>query len=382
MPNLRLNVLLDGDTRLDDRALAMLSRVEIREGERGPNMALLRFALAQEPSGEWYPVDHDVFTPARELVVELAPPGGLTTRMFVGHVSHVRPHFETVEANCYVEILALDRAALMDVQDRCVAWPDASESEVAEAIFATWGLDAELVELPTVHPEQGLLMVQRESDWSFLQRLARRSGQRCWLEIDGDSGSLRGYFGPLPFDRDAQADLTMLPGESNLLWLDMQLLTLAPTRRVGAAIDPLEKRVIRSESEPSRPVLGDDGLIEAITAGLREHGVGDPVRLLRDPWPRADLLDARASAESDDLRMLVEARGELDPSLYRGLLRAHRPVLVKGVGRRFAGTWWVEAVRTVLDEGVLRQTFVLRRNDLGVSGAEDFGRSAEEVDPR
>ncbi len=382
MPDLRLNLLLDGDTRLDDRALGMLSRVEIREGERGPSVAVLRFSLAQEPSGEWYPIDHDIFTPARELIVELAPPGGRTARVFAGHVSHVRPHFETVEANCYLEILALDRAALMDIQDRCTAWPDSSESDVATAIFGAWGLDAQIVELPAVHRESELLMVQRESDWSFLQRLARRSGQRCWLEIDEDRGNSRGYFGPLPVERDAQPDLTMLPGESNLLWLDLQLLTLAPMRRVGAAIDPIEKRVIRSESEPSRPTFGEGELIESIATGLREHGVDDPVRLLRDPWPRGDLLDARASAESDDLRMLVEARGELDPSLYRGLLRAHRPVLVKGVGRRFAGAWWVESVRTVLDEGVLRQTFVLRRNDAGLRGGEDFGRSAEEVEPR
>ena len=45
-------------------------------------------------------------------------------------------------------------------------------------------------------------------------------------------------------------------------------------------------------------------------------------------------------------RFVIELRAELDPSLYRGLLRARRPVLVRGVGRRFSGVYYVQSVRT------------------------------------
>ncbi len=382
MPAAQLNLLLDGDTRLDAKALGMLSRLEIRTGEGGPSVLALRFALAQQPNGEWYPIDEDLFTPSRRLVVELAAPGGLSTKMFVGFVSHVRPHFESVEANCYLEVLALDHAALMDVEERCAAWPDKRESEVASEIFAAWELDSEIVDTSTTHEERKLLLVQRESDWQFLQRLARRNGYRCWIEVDPDRGEPVGYFGPLPLGRTIQPDLTIIAGDVNLVWLDIQQLALGPTKRVGAAIDPIEKRVIRSAGEASLEPLGDAGLISEVEAAMSEQGVTTAQRLLRDPWPRAELIEAQGNAGSDDLRFMVEARGELDPSLYRGLLRAHRPVLVKGVGRRFAGKWWVEAVRTVLDEGLLRQTFVLRRNELGIAGDEQFGQSAEEVEPQ
>lgn len=214
----------------------------------------------------------------------------------------------------------------------------------------------------------------------MLQRLARRNGFRCWIEIDPDSGEPHGYFGPLPLDREIQPDLTMLVGDVNLVWLDIQLLELAPARRIAAAIDPIAKRIVRAGGEPRDEALGGEGLGDAIEKALGEHGVVASQQLVRDPFPRSPAIEAEATGASDELRFVVEARGELDSSLYRGLLRAHRPVLVKGVGRRFAGKWWVEAVRTVLDEGVLRQTFVLRRNELGIAGGEGFGQSAEEVE--
>ena len=55
------------------------------------------------------------------------------------------------------------------------------------------------------------------------------------------------------------------------------------------------------------------------------------------------------------------------------------PVLVRGVGRRFSGVYYVESVRTTLDSGVLSQSFVATRNATGQTGSEDFGQSAEEV---
>ena len=76
---------------------------------------------------------------------------------------------------------------------------------------------------------------------------------------------------------------------------------------------------------------------------------------------------------------MIELRAELDPSLYRGLLRARRPVLVRGVGRRFSGIYYVQSVRTTLEGATLLQSFVATRNATGQTGQEDFGQSAEEV---
>jgi hypothetical protein len=77
--------------------------------------------------------------------------------------------------------------------------------------------------------------------------------------------------------------------------------------------------------------------------------------------------------------MVIELRAELDPALYRGILRARRPVLVRGVGSRMSGTYYVTAVRTTVESGQLMQSFAAVRNATGLAGQEDFGQSAEEV---
>ena len=103
-------------------------------------------------------------------------------------------------------------------------------------------------------------------------------------------------------------------------------------------------------------------------------------RWLRDPFPLDATISIEAAAVTDELELCLEARGELDPALYQGLLRARRTVLLKGVGRRLAGTWYVASVRTVLDGGALTQTFVLQRNAVAPSGSERFGTTTEEAD--
>ena len=54
-------------------------------------------------------------------------------------------------------------------------------------------------------------------------------------------------------------------------------------------------------------------------------------------------------------------------------------MLVRGVGRRFSGVYYVESVRTTLEQGALLQTFVAVRNATGQRGDERFGQFAEEV---
>jgi hypothetical protein len=56
-------------------------------------------------------------------------------------------------------------------------------------------------------------------------------------------------------------------------------------------------------------------------------------------------------------------------------------VLVRGVGRRFSGIFYVQSVRTTLEGSTLLQSFVARRNATGQTGQERSGQSAEEVPP-
>lgn len=368
-----------GGNRLDAQVLARMTRLEIRETDRDPTMAIVRFGLAQLPSGEMFPLDDDVFAPAARIAVDIAPPGGRATRLLDGFVTHVRPHFESVEANCYLEVVAMDAGALMAIGDHAEAYPDATDSEAVSRVLSRYSLRGAVTSTNARHDKDVQLLVQRESDWSFIQRLARRNGFRCYLEHDATTSEVVVHFAPIDA-RAPQADLTILRAGSNLKWIDIQHPFATPVRGRATALEPIAKRLIQAAGTRITDPLGEDPAATATDRGLGAAGATARERWARDPQPSSASITTEANALTDALELCIEARGELDSALYRGLLRARRTVLVKGVGRRLAGAWYVSSVRTTLDTGALAQTFVLQRNALAPSGGERFGTTTEESD--
>ena len=375
-----LSVLVDGQ-RLEAGVLDRLSRLEVWETDNDPSIATFRLGLSQRPTGDFTPLDEPQFEPGVRVAVELAAPGSLPTRLFDGYATHLRPHFEEIEANCYAEIIAMDAGAILDAEERVAAYPDVSDTEAAEQIVSRYGLSLQGEDTPARQTEDGQLLMQRGTDWSFLRRLAGRNGFVCYFEYDPAADAVAAHFKRPALKDPPQADLTILRENNNLRWIDFQLAMAAPVRAVGAAIDPINKRLVRSDGAPELEPLGESGLADAIEDGVKRAGGTAAQALLRDPFPSDAAINAHGTGATDLARFVLEARGEVDPALYRGLLRARRTVLIKGVGARLSGIYYVRSVRTVLEDSRLSQSFVAWRNALGQSGGEDFGQSAEEVPP-
>lgn len=380
MPDAKVAVQVAGEP-LDPAVLGLLQRVEVRESDREPTLAALRFHLTQSPDGSFRPIDDDVFEPAVALAVDAVAPGGLPSHMFSGYVTHVRPHFEGIESNCYVEVLAQDASVLLNAEERVDSYPDSSDSDAAATVFDRYRITFSGEDTSARHSQDRNLLVQRATDWSFVQRLARRNGFVCYLEPDDRDGDVVAHFRRPAVDVTTQADLVVIQEGANLRWLDLQYSMSGPARHAGAAIDPIEKRIVRGAGEPVLAALGASLLGQTAEDGLVEAGASSATALLRDPVPTDEGIGAEASGATDVDQFAIEARGELDPARYRGLLRARRPVLVRGVGKAFAGAYYVRSVRTTLEDGVLAQTFVASRNASDLQGGEEFGQSAEEVPP-
>ncbi len=378
MPTPQIRITLDGSP-IDAALLGRLDRLEVRESDCDPTLAALRFKLSQDPTGRFPLLDEELFAPGQTVAIDVVAPGGLPQRLFDGYTSHLRPHFEPIESNCYLEILAMDAALLLDAEERVATYPDALDSEAVEEIVGRYDISAAVEPTDARHKQERQLLVQRGTDWQFLRYLARRNGYACFFEHDGDRDEVVAHFAPPAFDADPQADLTILQGDANLAWIDLQWITAGPIRHRGAAIDPIAKRMVRSTGVGRLSALGEAGLEERLEAGLQAAGVTEATAMLRDPLPLDAAIEAQGAAATDRDRLSIEARGELDPALYRSLLRARRPVLLKGVGERLSGVYYIRSVRTTVDEGELKQTFLGERNAVGQAGGEEFGQSAEEV---
>jgi phage protein D len=83
-------------------------------------------------------------------------------------------------------------------------------------------------------------------------------------------------------------------------------------------------------------------------------------------------LQAYAQAVADQSAWAITAEGELNTVAYGGVLRTKRPVEMRGAGRQFSGTYYVERVLHTLRGDEYTQRFTLRRNALGLTGQERF----------
>lgn len=381
MANAALNILLAGD-RLDAAVLTQLTRVEVRESDSDPTVLALRFSLKQLPNGEWSPIDGEHFEPGAELAAEMAAPGGLAQRLFQGIITHVRPHFESIPSNGYLEVLAMDAAVVLDAHERVASYPDSTDADAAAEILGRYNIQLDSEDTTARHDEDRMLLIQRGSDWQFLKRLARRNGFRVFFEYDPNKSAVVCSFKKPNIEGTAQADLIILQEGSNLVWVDLQQVLTGPVKHTGVAIDPIAKRLVRGEGEAELADLGESNTADAIESALTGAGAEGAASLMRDPFPLDTAISAASNAATDAARFVIELRGELNPALYRGLLRARRPALIRGLGRRFSGIYYIQSVRTTMADGALSQSFVAVRNATGQTGAEDFGQSAEEVPPQ
>ena len=378
MPSPRVNILVAGSP-LEAAVLAQMTRAEVRESDCDPSVLALRFGLIQRPDGEFGPLDDDLFEPGTALSFELEPPGGLTQRLFEGVITHIRPHFETIESNAYVEVLAMDAAVMLDAEERIVAWPNMKDSDVVSQVLSGYQISVQADDTSVLYDEDRQLLMQRSTDWRFLQHLAQRNGARFYFEYDGAQEQVVAHFGAPAVDGPPQPDVVLLQDGSCLSWADLQLVATGPVTMTAAALDPIGKQIVRGDGTVALSLLGNDDAASAVESGLKAAGATASLAFVRDPFPLDEAIGAETTAATDAARFVIELRAELDPSLYRGLLRARRPVLVRGVGRRFSGIYYVQSVRTTLEGATLLQSFVATRNATGQTGQEDFGQSAEEV---
>jgi len=83
-------------------------------------------------------------------------------------------------------------------------------------------------------------------------------------------------------------------------------------------------------------------------------------------------LQTAAQAEVDRTSWAITAEGEVNTVAYGDVLRAKRPVLVRGAGRQFSGIYYVERVLHSFTGDGYTQQFSLRRNAAGLTGQEDY----------
>ncbi|MEM7202444.1 MAG: hypothetical protein AAF628_19385 [Planctomycetota bacterium] len=366
MPAVSYTIALDGEP-LEDEILGAVSAIEVEDHALLADMLRIRLAIAIEKDGAgWTLLDDDVFPRLARLTVAVAIGSHVRETLIDAYVIESSVRLSAKPGGSSLDVVAMDPTVLLNLDEVVRAWPDMSDSDIAASIFAERGFAQDVETTEPQRQEVAGTTVQRGTDMRFLQRLAERNGFEVYVEVDPSTGETTGHFHAPRLDDAPQGTLSVSFGEATNV------------HSFAASFDMLRPAVVTAIGIGSGDQSEQRAEVESVAASTMGGGSVLPadrprkVLLAGTGLTDANELQTAAQAAVDRSAWALVAQGELTTSAYGGVLRAKRPVNVRGAGRRFSGVWYVDHVLHRIEGTSYSQIFSLRRNAVGLSGAESF----------
>lgn len=359
----------------DPQLIDAIRTVEVEDHAKLADVARLRVATAIADRGaSWSVLDEPICDRLANVKIAVRLGGESETPLIDGYVIDVKAGLSANPAGSTIEIVVMDATVLMDLEEKVKAWPDQADSAIATSIFGDYSFDTDVTSTQLVRQANDVTVMQRETDIRFLHRLAERNGFECYVDV-GDRGQTVGHFHPPTLQESAQAVLSVNMGtETNLDDFSLRYDMLAATQASASGID-----VQDASAQPA----------QTQSASLHDQGDSSTVAAAH---PRVRLLTPRGLSRTDELQTLTQAavdrsafaitaEGLVNAAVLGQALRAKKPVLVRGAGRRFSGQFYVERVLHRFDANGYQQRVTLKRNAAGVLRQDNFTED-DSVAPR
>lgn len=346
-----------------------LQSAEVEENADGPGALMLELPVNRTASGDLQFIDDGTFEPYTAISAILST-GGPSHCVFDGYVLSWRLHLDRVTSAATLRVWAQDASWLMNIDDKVREWPGLTDGEVANSIFASYGMLPALGNLeddsPAHDPSQHTLF-QRATDLRFLDALARRNGKICRVACADVPGARTGYFVRPALDGPATATIAL---DHPMGWtadtLDLDWDVMRPT---GADA---------SQVPPYASAAGVPG--NAASSGLRALGARDLTTYAGRPstlrlTATADVaeLPQRTAAVLSDAGWFGRCQGEADLDRLGSVIRAATVVAISGAGTAHSGNWFAWRVNNLITADSCRSRFTLVRNAIGAGGGPPAG---------
>ena len=366
MPAVSYTLLVD-DAPADPDLLAVVQQVEIEEHSHLADMLRLRLAVGVGEAGsDWTLLDDAIFTRLKKLKVTVGVGSNTSESLMEAYVIGSDITFSNEPGQSVLEVVAMDATVLMNLEEKIRPWPNMADSDIASTIFGEYGFTPQVESTQLTRQEVDQTVIQRCTDIQFLRELAQRYGYECFVELVSQSGTVIGHFHPPQLDATPQGVLSINLGEAtNINNFEARFDMLQPVvaDAAGLAIGSQADQSA-SISNVSQSELGSDSVVN----GSQQRRV----LLSHTGLAETGELQTYAQAVVDQSAWAIIAEGELNTVAYGNVLRAKRPVLVRGAGRQFSGTYYVEKVQHLITGEGYTQHFTLRRNATGLAGTESF----------
>jgi Bacteriophage probable baseplate hub protein len=307
--------------------------------------------VVNNKDGKW--VDSGLFDKGRTVEISLGY-GHAPKRMFKGRI--VRPELSFPEDGVpTLTVRAYDLSYQMrrSEEKTNTTWQNITDSQLARKIASKYGFKAKHLVMDDTRDIIPYIAQGNLTDWEFLKERVERIGFELYVELDEfHFHRPRDYVKRIP---------GMYEYRRNLRSFEPRLTTAEQVSKVVVkGWDEKRKAPIvaiaTSETTLERPVLGKQAGSDFV-----KEDFGEGAKILHDRAP-ASQKEAEEIAKAYFRQKeygLIEAHGTC---IGEPELRAKGLIEIKGVGRKFSGTYYVTRVAHTLDEHGYLCEFDCKRN--------------------
>jgi phage protein D len=366
VPAVSYTLLID-DSPASPELMEAIHQLEVEDHAQMADMLRLSVAVSVRDNGSgWDVLDDDVFDRLTNIKVKVNVGSGSAEPLIDAYVIETNADFSNQPGRSLLRVVAMDPTVLMNLEEKVRPWPNMADSDIASSIFGEYAFTAEVEQTQPSRQEVDHTTIQRGTDIQFLRQLASRNGYEFYVETNPQGGQPAAHSHRERLEQSAQGVLSVNMGRAaNVDKFKARFDMLRPTTAQATGLDAETRADQPAQAEnASQRVLGG----ESALGGKRPR----KVLLSRTGLAETGELQTLAQAVVDQSSWAITAEGELSTVAYGGVLRAKRPVEVRGAGRQFSGTYYVERVLHIIRGEGYSQRFSLRRNASGLSGQERF----------
>jgi phage protein D len=366
MAQVAYTLYIDDQPATED-LIDVIQRMEVEDHAEMADMVRLSVAISiRDGCGSWNVVDQDTFPRLAKLRIDVNVGSGKTEPLIEAYVIETNADFANQPGQSVLNVVAMEPTVKMNLKETVQPWPNMADSDIAEQIFGNYSFEPVVDDTQPSRDENDHTEIQRGTDIQFLQGLAQRNGFECYVELNPESGQVEGHFHKPRLQQQPQGVLSVNMGDAtNVNSFHARFDMIRPATAQASNVD------IHSQEDQS----GDsDSLSDTALGSTSTIPSDDSRQVLISGTGLAETgeLQTAAQAEVDRSSWAITAEGEVNTVAYGSVLRAKRPVLVRGAGRQFSGAYYVERVLHSFSGDGYTQQFSLRRNADGLLGREDF----------
>jgi phage protein D len=348
----------------------VIQQLEVEDHAEMADMVRLSVAISiRDGCGSWNVVDQNTFQRLTKVRIEVNVGSGKTEPLIEAYVIETNADFANQPGQSILHVVAMEPTVKMNLKEQVRPWPNMADSDIAEQMFRDHGFAAVVDPTQPSRDELDHTEMQRGTDIQFLQALAQRNGYECYVELNPETGQVEGHFHKPKLEQSPQGVLSVNMGNAtNVNSFKARFDMLKPATVQAGNVDVHSKETQSGDSDS----LGDKALGSTSTVSTDDSR---QVLLSGTGLAQTGELQTAAQAVVDRSSWAITAEGDLNTVAYGDIMRAKRPIMVRGAGQQFSGAYYVESVLHTFSGDGYTQHFSLRRNAAGVTRQDDFSEN-------